>query len=88
MSPRDRLVAFVEQKIAEKRLVCELTDATSLIRSSLFDSHDLVELATWIEQEMDPGVDLSMTEIDREWDTVPDILRFIAAHRGGHADGS
>jgi acyl carrier protein len=87
MARKERLVEFIEAKLAEKRLGLALTDRMSLVQSSLLDSQDLLDLALWIEHEIDPQVDLSQVDVAREWDTVANILDFIAAHRGKGPDG-
>ncbi len=80
-SLHDRLVAFIEE--AAVNLNGQLREDTSLIKSGLFDSLALFNLATWIEQEIDPEVDLTGFDLSKEWDTIAAILRFIEKHKGG-----
>jgi acyl carrier protein len=79
MSLHDRLAVYIENKIREldKELKGELTDETSLIKSGLLDSLALLQLAMWIEVEMNSEVDLATIDLSKEWDTIADIIRFI-----------
>jgi len=83
MSVHQKLVTFVEAKIKDlnKEVGGPLNADTSLIRSGLFDSLALLNLAAWIEKEV--GSPMDMTAIDplKEWDTVDDIVNFIERHK-------
>jgi len=81
LSTRDRLVRLLEE--GSQGFDFELTDDTSLIRSGLIDSLGLFNLALWIEKEVHSKLDLASLDPSKEWDTIPDILNFIAKHRGG-----
>ena len=83
MSLRRRLVVFVEKKMEEldKELSGELREDTSLLKSGVFDSLALLQLAEWIEREVGPGVDLRTFDLSEEWDTIGDIVNFIERHR-------
>lgn len=80
-SMRDRLVRLLEEGSQEPD--CETGDDTSLIRSGLLDSLGLFHLALWIEKETRSRLDLASLDPSKEWDTIPDILNYVAKHRGG-----
>jgi acyl carrier protein len=80
-SMRDRLVLLLEEGNQDSDY--ELGDDTSLIRSGLLDSLGLFRLALWIEKETGSRLDLGSLDPSKEWDTIPDILNFVAKHRGG-----
>jgi acyl carrier protein len=80
-STRDRLVLLLEEGNQDPDH--ELGDDTSLIRSGLLDSLGLFRLALWIEKETGSRLDLASLDPSKEWDTIPDILNFVAKHRGG-----
>jgi len=82
-SLHDRLVAFLKETGVD--LNGRLKEDASLIKSGLFDSLALLYLATWIEQEINPGVDLTRFDPSKEWDTITDILRFIEKHKGSQS---
>lgn len=75
MSLRDRLVNFLQTQNLEP--MKEFTDDTPLIRSGFLDSLALFNLAAWIEQEIDSRVALMDFNLEKEWDTISDILNFI-----------
>lgn len=80
MSLQNRLVTFIGELDVE--LNCDLREDTSLIKSGLFDSLALFNLALWVEREIDTQVDLTTFDLSKEWDTIADILTFIEKHRG------
>jgi acyl carrier protein len=80
MSLQNRLIAFIRKLDIE--LDCELREDTSLIKSGLFDSLALFNLAIWIEKEIGAQVDPTTFDISKEWDTAADILNFVEKHRG------
>jgi len=80
-SLRDRLVLLLEEGNPDSDGV--FGDDTSLIRSGLLDSLGLFRLALWIENETRSRLDLATLDPSNEWDTIPDILNFVAKHRGG-----
>lgn len=86
MSPRDQLVLFLEERLADagRAHAAGLPPDASLIKSGLLDSSNLLQLAVWIEGEV--GVALTLAEIDiaNDWDTVDDILRYIETRRRKH----
>ncbi len=57
--------------------VGKLTNTTSLIRSGVLDSLGLITVATFIEREVGRPLDLSTVDLESEWETINDILRFI-----------
>jgi aryl carrier-like protein len=79
LSLRHQLVAFIEELLLE--MLGELQDDTSLISSGLCDSLALVHLAEWIQRATGSPVDFTAFDLAQEWDTIPDILNFIAKHR-------
>ena len=78
---RDRLVRLVEEGHQDSEF--ELGDDTSLIRSGLLDSLGLFRLALWIEKETRSKLDLESLDPAKEWDTIREILGFVAEHRDG-----
>ena len=80
-SIRDRLIRLLEEwdQVSDGLL----GDDTSLIRSGLLDSLGLFNLALWIEEETGSRLDLSSLDPSNEWETIPDILKFIGEHREG-----
>ena len=73
---RDRLIAVLKANNLE--LGGDLSDETSLIKSGKLDSLGLFNLALFIEKEVGCGVDVGAYELAKEWNTIPDILNFIA----------
>ena len=63
----------------------ELTETTSLIHSGLVDSVRLLEVALFVEREIGDPVDLSEIDMERDWDTLESILRFIETARANCA---
>ena len=83
MSLRHRLVEIIKGSNLELNI--DLKDDTSLIKSGFFDSLALLNLATWIEQEINKPIDITSFDLSKEWDTVADILKFIEKHRGNNS---
>lgn len=81
LSLRDQLVVLMDELALP--LDGELQDDTSLIKSGLVDSLALVVLAEWIDQAIGTPVDLTVVDLAEEWDTILDIVNFIATHRQG-----
>ena len=79
MSLRDELVDAIGVSCVE--LPAAFDDHTSLIRSGLLDSTALFELVLWVEERVEPGLDLSTFDLAEEWDTVAKLLAFIHRHR-------
>ena len=80
MSLQNRLITLIKEQDVE--LNCDLNENTSLIKSGLFDSLALFNLAIWIEQEIGARVDLTEFDLSGEWDTIADIISFIQKQRG------
>jgi acyl carrier protein/GNAT superfamily N-acetyltransferase len=72
----DRLVAFLEAQ--ETDVVKPLTDRTSLIKSGLLDSLAVFNLTTWVERETGREIDPTTFDLAAEWDTIDQIVSFIA----------
>jgi len=73
---RDRLLAFLEGRLAGR----ELNDEMPLLTSGLLDSLALLDLMAWMEQEVGKAIDLDAIENPlTEWNTVRDIVNFVAA---------
>lgn len=58
-----------------------IADDTPLITSALVESVTLLNVALWVEQQIDPTVELTAFDLSVEWDTVADILDFIEKYR-------
>lgn len=80
MSLQNRLITFIKEQNVE--LNCDLNENTSLMKSGLFDSLALFNLAIWIEQEIGARVDLTEFDLSEEWDTISHIVNFIQKQRG------
>ena len=81
---RQGLIAAIESSDMDG----ELQDDTSLIKSGKLDSLGLFNVVLFVENELGPDFDVTSFDLSREWDTIADILRFIAKHRtGGGAQG-
>ena len=76
---RDDLIRVILGDTPE--FVGELTDSTSLIQSGVVDSVRLLDVAVFVEQQVGHPIDLTSIELDRAWDTIPDILGFIDTAR-------
>lgn len=83
MSLRTELYVFLQNKLKEIHNEQEiiLKDDTSLVKSLLLESLALLQLSVWIERAVGVPLDFSAFDISREWDTIPDILRFIEKRR-------
>jgi acyl carrier protein len=78
MSLRDELLQVIEASGAP--LPNDLDDDTSLIRSGLLDSTALFDLALWVEERVEPGLDLTSFDLSEEWDTLARLQAFIERH--------
>lgn len=58
-----------------------ITDDTPLISSALVESVTLLNVALWVEEQIDPAVDITSFDLATEWDTVAGILNFVEKHR-------
>jgi acyl carrier protein len=79
---RDRLVRLLEEGNQDSGF--EPGDDTSLIRSGLLDSLGLFRLALWIEKETGSKLDLESLDPAKEWDTIREIITFVAEHVKGN----
>jgi acyl carrier protein len=78
-SRRDKLIAVL--KASDVELDGELKEDTPLIKSGRMDSLGLFNLAQFIESEIGRGVDITAFDLAKEWNTINDILNFIARLR-------
>jgi acyl carrier protein len=77
-SLRDRLLAVLE---ASDVVLDEHEEETSLIQSGKLDSLGLFNLALFVESQIGSKVDVTAFDLAKEWNTVNDILKFIARFR-------
>ena len=77
---RDRMIAVL--KTSDAIFDRELREDTSLIKSGRLDSPDLFTLARFIEGEVGREMDFTQFEIAEEWDTITNILKFVARRKG------
>lgn len=85
MPLRDQLVGLLEEGNTDPNFT--VSDDTPLISSGLIDSLALFKLALWVEEETNTTLDLMSLNLSKEWDTIPDILRFIREKRSGNDHG-
>jgi acyl carrier protein len=78
-SLRDKLIAALEA--SDLNLDGGLKEETSLIKSGKLDSLGLFNLALFIEREVGGKVDITTFDLAKEWNTITDILNFIAKVR-------
>lgn len=76
---RAELFAVIVQSLRD--LPDGFSDDTPLITSGLMESLSLLELALWVESQIDPAVELSAFDLAAEWDTPNAILDFVEHHR-------
>jgi acyl carrier protein len=79
LSLRDKLIAVLEASDVE--LDGKLKEETPLIKSGKLDSLGLFNLALFIESEIGRKVDVTAFDLATEWNTIDDILKFIARLR-------
>ena len=58
-----------------------IADDTPLITSALVESVTLLNVALWVEEQIDPTVEITAFDLAVEWDTVAAILNFIEKYR-------
>jgi len=63
-----------------------IADDTPLISSGLVESVILLNVALWVEEQIDPAVEITAFDLTAEWDTVADILHFVEKHRRPDCD--
>jgi len=78
MPTRADLLAAIEESGVE--LPADIDDHTPLITSGLLDSTALFQLALWVEEHVQPGLDLTTFDLTTEWDTVAKLLAFIESN--------
>ena len=76
---REELLTLIAEATPLRHQV--IADRTPLITSALVESLTLLNVAMWVEQQIDPTVDITAFDLTVEWDTVADILNFIEKHR-------
>ena len=89
MSRHEELITLLREKIKDAGQEADvlLTDETPVISSGLISSLHLLELATWIEEQIEGEIDLMGIDPLEVWDTPNAIIQFIDAHQP-HAQGS
>ena len=75
---RDRLMQLLEE-VSPDPSFCPVS-GESLIVSGRIDSLGLFHLALWIEKETRTRLDLTTLDPSKDWDTVEDILEYVAKH--------
>lgn len=75
---RAQLAALIAGHVPD--VETQLTDDLPLITSGRLESLGLLEVALWVESQIDPTVELGAFDLAAEWDTVGSILDFVDAH--------
>jgi acyl carrier protein len=76
---REKLRAFVKERLPGNKSGSSLDDCDSLFMSGLLSSFDAVELILFMEAEF--GVDLSGTDFDQmQLDTINSITELVNSH--------
>jgi acyl carrier protein len=78
-SLHDKLIAVLEA--SDVVLDGEQKEETPLIKSGKLDSLGLFNLALFVESQIGSKVDVTAFNLAKEWNTVNDILKFIARFR-------
>jgi acyl carrier protein len=78
-SLRDKLLAVLEA--SDSFTDGELEDDSPLIKSGKLDSLALFNLALFVESQIGRKVDVTAFDLATEWNTINDILNFIAKLR-------
>jgi acyl carrier protein len=78
-SVRDKLIDLLKASDADPD--GELRGDSALITSGKLDSLGLFNLALFVENEIGHQVDVTSFDLAAEWNTIEDILRFIARLR-------
>jgi acyl carrier protein len=58
-----------------------LTDDAPLISSGFMESVTLLNVALWVEEQIQSSVDVTAFDLAAEWDSIRDILAFVEKHR-------
>ena len=61
-----------------------VADDTPLISSGRLDSFNLLRLVLWVEDEIGQPGDATRIDLAVEWDTVEQIVAFVARHRAAN----
>jgi acyl carrier protein len=61
-----------------------VADDTPLISSGRLDSFNLLRLVLWVEEKIGQPVDATQIDLAAEWDTVEQIVAFVARHRAAN----
>lgn len=82
-SLREKLHGFIKTKIREsgKPVPPDFNDETQLVSSGLLESLHLLELALFLEEEIGSPLDLTTLNIDKEWDSISAISKFVERSR-------
>jgi acyl carrier protein len=83
LAERDALRAELRQVILELAPAQEasLTDDAPLISSGFMESVTLLNVALWVEEQIQSSVDVTAFDLAAEWDSIRDILAFVEKHR-------
>ena len=73
----ERLLALVRELLEEAEIDEEIDESTSLLESELLDSLALLEIASWVDDELSGALDLESLDIRATFDSVADILAFV-----------
>jgi acyl carrier protein len=77
---REQLRALIAEFAGPEHGVID--DDTPLISSALVESIALLNVALWVEEQIDAAVEITAFDLAAEWDTVARILDFVEKHRG------
>jgi acyl carrier protein len=58
-----------------------IDDDTPLISSGRVESITLLNVALWVEEQIDAAVEITSFDLAAEWDSVAQILEFVEKHR-------
>jgi acyl carrier protein len=83
LAERDALRAELRKVILELAPAQEasLTDDAPLISSGFMESVTLLNVALWVEEQIQSSVDVTAFDLAAEWDSIRDILAFVEKHR-------
>jgi acyl carrier protein len=83
LAERDALRAELRKVILELAPAQEasLTDDAPLISSGFMESVTLLNVALWVEEQIESSVDVTAFDLAAEWDSIRDILAFVEKHR-------
>jgi len=76
---REHLVALIAEFAGHEG--GPIDDDTPLISSALVESIALLNVALWVEEQIDAAVEIASFDLAAEWDTVAQILDFVEKHR-------